>query len=549
MARHERASKTRPAQRSARPVLVTALTLTLLLGGVGLATRALLTEVARAEKLSSRLADRTVPGLVDFLDLADAVQDAHRAFVAGVAPGATERDALLQEASLGVEEVRLARTQFNRGGYAEDSEELWERFDRDWAEGISAATKLIAELGKPPSDPALIAAQDASSKSRAAIDADLAELMAVYGDEAERAAADLPASPERLRQMIVAFASGISVLLIVAAGTAARRERRRLLDDLDREDQSKRTALEARLHRAVELVDQETLVLEAAEHALKEVFSGENVEFLMSDESMAHLAAQSASGVCAPGGPRSCPASRSGQLLFSCGTNKLDTCPYLTGGSALCVPITAAGAVLGVAQVTSDESWRPEPAQEESLQMVSRKAGERLALLRALARSEHQAATDPLTGLLNRRSFDEHLGSVETPYAVAFFDLDHFKELNDTYGHRAGDQALRCFASVLRETLRPTDLGCRWGGEEFVVVLPECDTVGASAVAERLRTKLAEVVARGSVPTFTVSVGLASSSQASGFGEAIHLADEAMLEAKAAGRDRIVTFGTIVAVD
>jgi diguanylate cyclase (GGDEF)-like protein len=154
-----------------------------------------------------------------------------------------------------------------------------------------------------------------------------------------------------------------------------------------------------------------------------------------------------------------------------------------------------------------------------------------------------QAQTDPLTGLLNRRSLENRvrdLRAAGTPYALAYGDLDQFKLLNDTHGHEDGDQALRLFARVLGDSLRPNDVAARYGGEEFVIVLPDCNTATAMSILERVRENLALALSTGHSPSFTVTFGLASSAYASDFDEILAIADGALLEAKSAGRNRVV---------
>ena len=120
-------------------------------------------------------------------------------------------------------------------------------------------------------------------------------------------------------------------------------------------------------------------------------------------------------------------------------------------------------------------------------------------------------------------------------------DLDRFKELNDTHGHEAGDRALRIFAQALRETLRPGDVACRFGGEEFTIVLPDADTTGAVELMEQVRVNLALAVGRGDAPRFTASFGVAHSADADTFDELVSIADRALFAAKHAGRDRVAS--------
>ena len=151
----------------------------------------------------------------------------------------------------------------------------------------------------------------------------------------------------------------------------------------------------------------------------------------------------------------------------------------------------------------------------------------------------------------NRHFFWENLNNTialaeENNHAVTvmLFDLDRFKEVNDTYGHATGDQVLIALADTLREVLRSADLCGRYGGEEFVCLLPETTEIEARVVAERLRMAMAEqtiATAEGELH-FTVSIGLAEAEPGDSTVETlIQRADVAMYEAKAAGRNRVVS--------
>jgi diguanylate cyclase (GGDEF)-like protein len=233
----------------------------------------------------------------------------------------------------------------------------------------------------------------------------------------------------------------------------------------------------------------------------------------------------------------------------------LDACPHLRDRpdgdcSAMCVPVTVLGTPMGVLHTVGAPGELPSAVERAALESVAEQAGSRIGVLRAMAASELQATTDPLTGLLNRRSLEAELAALRdrhAEFAVAFIDLDHFKSLNDTYGHETGDRALRSFSRLLRRTVRDDDLICRYGGEEFVVVFPDATVREAEPVVERVVSTLSEAVRGGDVPAFTISVGLADSETASGHAEAIRQADEAMFRAKQAGRDRIVRSSAPVA--
>jgi diguanylate cyclase (GGDEF)-like protein len=229
-------------------------------------------------------------------------------------------------------------------------------------------------------------------------------------------------------------------------------------------------------------------------------------------------------------------------------SNALDACPNLRGRhcSALCVPMSIGGKSIGVFHVTTDDGTPPSGTVEKDVEVVARRASERLAMLRAFEVSQTQANSDSLTGLMTRRSLEtvvRELHGTATSYSVAYGDLDHFKLLNDTFGHAAGDRALRTFSQVLRDSLRPVDIAGRYGGEEFVIILPECPVGEAQQVLERVRERLAERIVVADLPPFTVSFGVVSSDQAGTFDEVVALADAALLSAKAGGRDQVVASG------
>ena len=162
---------------------------------------------------------------------------------------------------------------------------------------------------------------------------------------------------------------------------------------------------------------------------------------------------------------------------------------------------------------------------------------------------ERQALVDGLTGLANRRRGEEVL-AVEIaraerfggPVALVLADLDGFKGVNDRHGHATGDDVLREFADVLRETARDVDLVCRWGGEEFVLLLPGTDADGAAQLAERVRETLRERVLPGRGGerlVVTASFGVASFPEAATPAELVAQADAALYEAKRSGKDRV----------
>jgi diguanylate cyclase (GGDEF)-like protein len=157
--------------------------------------------------------------------------------------------------------------------------------------------------------------------------------------------------------------------------------------------------------------------------------------------------------------------------------------------------------------------------------------------------TELQATTDGLTGLLNRRSLDARARAMMIEgqqFSIAMGDLDNFKDLNDTFGHEAGDRALRIFARSLKRHLRPDDIPARYGGEEFVVLLPDTSITEATRALERLRDKLAEDIGRTGGADYTVSWGLTDTSAAATFDEMLAVADAKLYDAKRSGKNCIV---------
>jgi diguanylate cyclase (GGDEF)-like protein len=164
-------------------------------------------------------------------------------------------------------------------------------------------------------------------------------------------------------------------------------------------------------------------------------------------------------------------------------------------------------------------------------------------------RARQLADSDPLTGLLNRRAWTEAALEVldqglARPVAVLFFDLDHFKALNDRHGHAAGDQALVAVAAALRQELRPSDLLGRYGGEEFVALLQGVDRENAMQIATRLCRRVHRLDVHVSpADMLTVSIGVAMRTPADNVQSLVERADAAMYQAKLAGRNRAVCAG------
>jgi diguanylate cyclase (GGDEF)-like protein/PAS domain S-box-containing protein len=157
------------------------------------------------------------------------------------------------------------------------------------------------------------------------------------------------------------------------------------------------------------------------------------------------------------------------------------------------------------------------------------------------------AHTDPLTGLMNRRHFrllaDQELSRATRTHQQLFtmmLDIDHFKRVNDTHGHDVGDQALIAVAEVFKSGFRSMDILARWGGEEFLVLLPETDMAGAMLIAERIRQQVSQIKLSKIPEGLTISVGLCEAKPGMELKAVTSLADQALYQAKTSGRNRVV---------
>jgi diguanylate cyclase (GGDEF)-like protein len=212
---------------------------------------------------------------------------------------------------------------------------------------------------------------------------------------------------------------------------------------------------------------------------------------------------------------------------------------------SLCVPSVVGGEVIGSVLVSSE---RPlEPREGERVRESVAHAAPTLANLRNLEIAELRASTDALTGLPNQRAVAETLKRMAaqaarslTPLGTIMLDLDHFKQVNDIYGHGRGDDVLAMVGTVLHDGVRDSDFAGRWGGEEFVVLLPNADREGAAIVAEKLRVAIERIAVPGVDRAITASFGVAAIPEDAGDPDSLlRLADRALYAAKAAGRNRV----------
>jgi diguanylate cyclase len=223
----------------------------------------------------------------------------------------------------------------------------------------------------------------------------------------------------------------------------------------------------------------------------------------------------------------------------------------LVYGAVVAITLSRAAMEMGrVDLVTLADFLVPEVLLASVLAMVSALAHHRTRLARADATSRALmllAHTDALTGLANRRQLQDTLTArteearrYDRGFAVVLLDIDHFKEVNDTSGHAAGDQVLTTLAQVLQQQVRAPDLLGRWGGEEFLIVAPETNLAQAAELAERCRRELATHTFTGD-HHITASFGCAAFADGDTSDDILRRADKALYEAKVAGRNRVRT--------
>jgi diguanylate cyclase (GGDEF)-like protein len=333
----------------------------------------------------------------------------------------------------------------------------------------------------------------------------------------------------------------------IERGMARRRSRELVQDSAQQE-------FDSRVHRAMDMAGTEATAHQAVERALDRGTPRLAAELLLADSSDAHLklAAHAAPDGEAPGcsvtSPRECPAIRRSQTLLFSSAEEIDACPHLAGRlagdrAAACVPVSVGGRSIGVLHATTDPVEPPSAVEVARLEALATQAGTRLGMLRVMEATHLQAATDPLTGLLNRRSFENKVQDLlrrREPFTLAMGDLDHFKVLNDTHGHDAGDRALRLFSQTMREAVRTGDLVSRYGGEEFVIAFPGLSVEAAARALGRIQEQLVLALSAGSVPPFTASFGVAHATDGDTLEDLCRVADVALFRAKREGRNRVV---------
>jgi diguanylate cyclase (GGDEF)-like protein len=211
------------------------------------------------------------------------------------------------------------------------------------------------------------------------------------------------------------------------------------------------------------------------------------------------------------------------------------------------VPLKRDKGVIGALVVAADAEEAITADELETLEVLGTVAAAQLEIVWEIDEVSKRARQDALTGLANRRSFDEHLRRLLNeaerfgqPLSLVLADIDHFKRINDTWGHEAGDEVLRRVARALQEGVRQVDVAARYGGEEIALLLPQTSMAGAADLADRLRRAVAgrPVKFKGEEIAVTLSFGVAAFPTSVRTRDGLfRAADQALYEAKAGGRN------------
>jgi len=326
--------------------------------------------------------------------------------------------------------------------------------------------------------------------------------------------------------------------------------------ELDHRLNNERQTFRNSLKETLESADTEEEVLATLGRAVRAVVPDLKAEILLVNATESRLVrgadiSDHGAPLCPVESPMGCAAFRRSQTEVYESSRMLNACPKLAAHvegacSAVCVPLKFRGRALGVLHTTAADAHPPSHTQIERLTTIAAETGIQLGTVRATQSDRLQATTDGLTGLLNRRSLETAAKGLITEnrlFSVTIADLDHFKDLNDTYGHEAGDTALKLFSKVLKANLRPEDIAARYGGEEFILVLPDTNIREAQAALERLQISLAAEIERVRGVPFTASWGLTDQSSGTSFDAMVAVADAALYSAKRAGRNCIYVDG------
>lgn len=365
---------------------------------------------------------------------------------------------------------------------------------------------------------------------------------------------------EKIGVGIVVLAFLIVALVAVAVARARRQRDARAVDARFRDERARaareRAYVEARRRLTQVLLAAETPeeACRLAKSAIESQVPGSAVVALTSDKDADGLAlltpapqALELALALSEAKPRSCLAIRVGGAQTSDPDGSSTVICELCGrgGYARCEPLFAGGEVTGSLLVT-----HPAPLsapERRSIDDTIAYLTPVLANLRNLAQAQSRAQTDPLTELPNRRALDAMLKRMfaqanrsGAPLSLVLIDVDHFKDVNDTFGHDCGDELLLTVATALAQSVRASDFVARLGGDEFIVALPATDLEGAVNVSQKLRAAIGNARVLGLNWEITASLGISSYPDHGGNVEAVmRSADSALYEAKREGRNRV----------
>ncbi|MEQ8541085.1 MAG: PAS domain S-box protein [Coleofasciculus sp. D1-CHI-01] len=254
--------------------------------------------------------------------------------------------------------------------------------------------------------------------------------------------------------------------------------------------------------------------------------------------------------------PKSCWALRRGRPHLVTQPQSGLRCPHIHSDSSplesFCVPMMAQGKALGILYISSQERGQLTEAKQRLALTVAEHLALSLANLKLRETLSQQSIRDALTGLFNRRYMEESLEREihraqrhQQPMGIIMLDIDHFKHFNDTFGHEAGDAVLRELGIFLQRSIRASDIACRYGGEELMLILPDASLADSKQRAEQIRQDVKELQIEYHhqlLDAIAISVGVAAFAEhGSTAQELIAAADRALYQAKAQGRDRVVT--------
>ena len=322
-----------------------------------------------------------------------------------------------------------------------------------------------------------------------------------------------------------------------------------------RDAQVQRQRFESRLANALDMAEGEPEVIEVIERSFATVLPDAPAELLLADNSHAHLHRMAAVGPegkppsCGVDSPDRCPAARRAQTQVFADSDHLDACPKLRNRpegrlSALCVPVSIMGRTVGVIHATGE-------AGEEGRRRSRRRPGHAGQAGRRPHRPAPGHGRDPAAGL------DRHADRTAQPAVLLPAGRRRSRRTSTRSpwpwptsttsrssttptGTRPGTGRCGCSARVLRDSLRTSDVASRYGGEEFAIAFPDCSAVDAARALNTVRTQLDAAITVGGLPKFTVSFGVTECEPGEELATILRRADDALLQAKHEGRDRVV---------